>query len=225
MRCGSGSAGPPSCYLPRRPDRAGPLARLSGRLIADWDFARPRRREHPWLCVRFRKEDGTRSRGGAVGGNLIGMSLSVAGLGLLVRASPHAFRLVELAGAFYLIALGSFGFIRAGTHGGPGEQSKPAISPGAAFAGSIAVSASSPKSIVFVVAFVPQFVSPTAAYAAQSFVLMLTFASVVAAIDIAYAFLALPAARLLRLPSTKVWMRRAGGAVFLLTGFATLFVG
>ena len=162
---------------------------------------------------------------GAVGGNVVAMSASLAGMGFLVRASPHAFRLVEFAGALYLIALGFIGLLRAGARGGPGELARPAISPGAAFAGSIAVSASSPKSIVFFLAFVPQFVCPTAAYAAQCFVLVLTFASVVAATDIAYAFLALRAARLLRSPSTNRWARRAGAAVFLLTGFATLVIG
>ena len=94
-----------------------------------------------------------------------------------------------------------------------------------AFAGSVAVSAFNPKSIIFFLAFVPQFISPTGAYATQAAVLVVTFASVVAFTDAVYAFLALRIARVLRSPEAATWVRRAGGLVLLCTGLAAAALG
>lgn len=49
---------------------------------------------------------------GAVAGNLVAMSSALTGVGPLLLAFPGALRLVELAGAAYLIALGSAALVR-----------------------------------------------------------------------------------------------------------------
>ena len=162
---------------------------------------------------------------GAVAGNVTTLLVSLAGVGALVRAYPGAFRLIEGGGAAWLVALGLVGLARsrdaeAFFHASPG-----AISPGAAFVGSIAVSGLNPKSIVFFVAFVPQFMAGDQGYALQAGILTATFASVVAMSDAAYALLALRIAGLLRSRSLGVWVRRAGGAVLVVTGLVAAVAG
>ncbi len=154
---------------------------------------------------------------GAVAGNLIVMTVSLVGAGALLAASPHAFRVLELAGAACLLALGLTAILRTPASAA-GRAARGAIPPRAAFAGSVAVSALNPKSVIFFVAFTPQFISPHADYLPQAGVLLITFASIVAASDTLYALAALRVAGLLSSPSTVAWVRRAGGAVLVATG-------
>ena len=159
---------------------------------------------------------------GAVAGNLIAMTLSLAGVGSLLQAFPLAFRLVELAGAAYLVALGLIGILRARRRATPDSLVRPAISPRAAFAGSIAVSALNPKSTIFFMAFVPQFVASAGSYLVQSAVLVATFASIVAFTDTLYALLALRAAGLLHSATVTVWVSRAGGLMLIVIGLTAV---
>ena len=162
---------------------------------------------------------------GAVAGNVMAFLVSLAGVGTLVRAYPGAFRSIAWGGAAWLVVLGLVGLARsreavAVSHAAPG-----AILRGAAFATSIAVSGLNPKSIVFFVAFVPQFIAGDKGYALQAGVLIAKFASVVAMSDAAYALLALRVAGLLRSRSLGVWVRRAGGTVLVVTGLVVAMAG
>ncbi len=49
---------------------------------------------------------------GAVAGNVITLMVSLAGVGTVLEAFPRAYRLVELVGAVYLVALGLIGILR-----------------------------------------------------------------------------------------------------------------
>ena len=155
---------------------------------------------------------------GAVVGNLVAMLLSLAGAGTLLRADPHAFRGLALLGAAYLVTLGLVGVARSRRPTPVRRVDRAAISPRVAFVGSIAVSALNPKSILFFVAFVPQFITANGNYSRQSLVLVATFASVVAITDTLYALLALGIAGTLQSPETAIWVRRAGGVLLILTG-------
>ena len=162
---------------------------------------------------------------GAVAGNLIAMTLSLAGVGTLLQASSRDYKFVELAGAAYLVALGLIGILRTRRRATPDGLVRPAIPPRAAFAGSIAVSALSPKSIIFFVAFVPQFIASSDSYLVQSAILVATFALIVAFTDTLYALLALRAAGLLHSPTTTDWVRRVGGLVLIVTGLTAVMAG
>ena len=155
---------------------------------------------------------------GAVAGSIIAMLVSLAGLGALVVAFPRAFTLVELAGAAYLVMLGLVGLARAGRRGTVDEAKPRPIPLGAAFTGSIAVSALNPKSIIFFIAFVPQFIAANSNYAVQAVILVATFASVVATTDSAYALMALRVSGMLRAPAVGVWVRRTGGIILISMG-------
>jgi len=162
---------------------------------------------------------------GAVAGNVTTMMVSLAGVGTFLEAYPGAYRLVELAGAVYLVALGLIGILRSRPPATVHDVVRTAIPPRAAFSGSIAVSALNPKSIIFFVAFVPQFIAADRSYVAQASVLVTTFASIVALTDTLYALLALRVAGLLHSPTMSVQVRRVGGVVLLCTGLVAALVG
>ena len=155
---------------------------------------------------------------GAVAGNLVAMSVSLAGAGSLLEASPRAYGFLELAGAAYLLVLGLVAILRSPPSTVAGSHARVAIPAHAAFVGSVGVSALNPKSIVFFVAFVPQFISPADSYVLQAITFLITFASIVAVSDTLYALIALQVTGLLSSPRVAAWVRRAGGVVLIATG-------
>ena len=163
--------------------------------------------------------------GGAVAGNLCAMTVSLAGAGALLEASPLAYKLLELAGAAYLVGLGMAGLLRRPPLPSGDPLFRPAISPRAAFAGSIAVSALNPKSVAFFAAFVPQFILGSEPYRVQCMLLVATFTCIVAVTDTLYALLALRVASLLQSASTTAWFRNAGGGVLIATGLFAACIG
>ncbi len=154
-------------------------------------------------------------------GNAIAMGLSLLGVGALLAASALAFSVVKWAGASYLIGLGVVTIAR--SRGEAREDGAPPSRVGAraAFMGNVAVGTFHPKTIVFFVAFVPQFISPDRNYAAQAALLVATFCFVVGGTDTAYALAASRASRLLRTNCAAMWAKRAGGSVLIASGVAT----
>ncbi len=153
-------------------------------------------------------------------GSLIAMSLSLAGVGAVLRASSVAFMILKWAGAAYLIGLGLFTLATA--RGKPAADTPPRpIRPRAAFFSNLALGAFHPKTIVFFVAFAPQFISAKGDYFTQAAILVATFAAVVGATDTAYALVASHASQLLRKPAAMLWSKRAGGGVLIAAGVAT----
>ncbi|WP_102959292.1 LysE family translocator [Mangrovicella endophytica] len=155
-------------------------------------------------------------------GNATAMTLSLAGVGALLAASALAFSIVKWAGALYLIGLGLITLLRSrGTAAGATQQP---LRPRAAFFGSVAVGTFHPKTIVFFVAFAPQFIAADGDYVTQAAILIATFTGIVAITDATYAVAAARAARLLRSPSARLWSRRAGGGALIASGLATAAV-
>lgn len=154
-------------------------------------------------------------------GNGIAMTLSLAGVGALLAASALAFSVVKWTGAIYLIGLGLLSIARSrGVVDGHDRQAPP-LTPRVAFASNIAVGTFHPKTIVFFVAFVPQFIDPASRYVPQAALLIGTFCGVVACTDTFYALAASRASQLLRRPSSTLWTKRVGGGVLIASGIAT----
>ena len=154
-------------------------------------------------------------------GNAVAISLSLAGVGALVAASAMAFSVLKWIGALYLIALGAFTLLKTRSPSTDPSEGARVVSPRAAFFGNVAVGVFHPKTIVFFVAFVPQFISPRAAYTLQATLLALTFCAVVLLTDTAYALAAFGASHWLRRPGVALWSRRASGGVLVAAGMAT----
>ncbi len=156
---------------------------------------------------------------GMLVGNALAMSLSLLGVGALLAASASLFAAVRWAGALYLVGLGLVALSRSGAAARAGPA--PPVGARTAFLGTVLVGTLHPKTIVFFVAFVPQFIGPDAGYAGQAALLVATFCGVVGLTDTAYALAAARAARLLATPRAVLWSRRAGGGVLIASGVAT----
>jgi threonine/homoserine/homoserine lactone efflux protein len=154
-------------------------------------------------------------------GDLIAMSASLAGLGALVQTSAKLFILLKWVGAAYLVYLGIKLFRSApdaslGTLGDAPEASARRV-----FVHSAVVTALNPKSIVFFIAFVPQFIDPNAVLAPQFGVLIATFVGFAAVNALAYALLADKLRQKIARPSVLPFLTRLGGAALVAMGVAT----
>jgi threonine/homoserine/homoserine lactone efflux protein len=158
---------------------------------------------------------------GMSAGSVIAMSLSLAGVGAILRASSTAFMMLKWAGAAYLIGLGLFTLIQSRGKPQADAPPPPAVRPRTAFLSNALLGAFHPKTIVFFVAFAPQFISRHGDYLLQATILVVTFAATVACTDTAYALIASHAASFLRRPKAMLWSKRAGGGVLIAAGVAT----
>ncbi|CCJ06855.1 LysE family translocator [Methylocystis sp. SC2] len=153
-------------------------------------------------------------------GNAIAMTLSLVGVGALLAASALAFSALKWVGALYLIVLGLYTFFKT-SRATSAELKTDAISPRTAFLGNVAVGVFHPKTIVFYVTFVPQFIDANGSYPLQAAVLTLTFCLIVAVTDAGYAVAASAARSLLSRSDVAVWTKRASGGVLVAAGVAT----
>ena len=153
-------------------------------------------------------------------GNVVAMSLSLAGVGALLAASALAFTILKWVGALYLIGLGMTAIARSGTRSDNVPSRQP-TSPWTAFAGNVAVGVFHPKTIVFFVAFAPQFISPRGDYVLQAATLVLTFGAIVGCTDTIYALGAAKASRLAARRTTDRWAKRLSGGILIAAGLAT----
>jgi len=154
-------------------------------------------------------------------GNVLCMTVSLAGAGALLAASALAFTVLKWAGAAYLIGLGVLTLVRSRAATDGTVRAPASSSPRTAFLSNVAVGTFHPKTIVFFVAFAPQFIRADASYVLQAAILIATFAGVVGLTDTAYALGAAKAAHLLKKPRAALWSQRAGGGVLIAAGIAT----
>jgi threonine/homoserine/homoserine lactone efflux protein len=102
---------------------------------------------------------------------LVQLPLLALGLGGIARASPVLFAVIQLAGAAYLVWLG-LSFIFRATSGLAGTSLPDPPSPRHAMIQGMAINLANPNPLVFMLAFLPQFVSPAGgSVAAQLLVL------------------------------------------------------
>ena len=154
-------------------------------------------------------------------GDFIAMSASLAGLGALVLASAAVFTLLKWLGAVYLVYLG-IKLIRSAPSASLGDvEAVSTASAASVFAHATAVTTLNPKSIVFFIAFVPQFISVESALLPQFALLIATFVSLAALNALAYALLADKLRAQIGRPSVLAWISRMGGGALIAMGVAT----
>jgi threonine/homoserine/homoserine lactone efflux protein len=152
-------------------------------------------------------------------GDLTAMTASMLGLGVLLATSAELFSVVKLVGAAYLFYLGvklwraPVADMDPDTAAPPGEVRTSRI-----VAHAYAVTTLNPKSIIFFVAFVPQFIDPHGATVSQIAILEATFVGLAAANAFAYALLASGARRAIRKASVQKAVNRTGGALLMGAG-------
>jgi threonine/homoserine/homoserine lactone efflux protein len=149
-------------------------------------------------------------------GALLHVLAATAGLSAVVATSPNTLLAIKLAGAAYLLYMGVRALRR------PAELT---LSNGPArhlFRQGLVVDALNPKTAMFFLAFLPQFIDPSAgSIAAQTLVLGLCFVGLATLSDGGYALLAgAVAERVRRSPRTRGRLSRVSGAAYL--GLGTL---
>jgi threonine/homoserine/homoserine lactone efflux protein len=161
---------------------------------------------------------------GITSGTLLHVAAAAAGLSAILAASAAAFATVKYAGAAYLVWLG----IRALRASEPPAD---AIAPPAdtlrrVFWEGALVSVLNPKTAIFFMAFLPQFVDPAREVAPQVALLGAMFAVMALCTDGAYALAAGSAAGWLRGNRRVMAGRRyVAGTVYLGLGVAAAFAG
>ncbi|HEY5598697.1 MAG TPA: LysE family translocator [Kiloniellales bacterium] len=176
------------------------------------------------LVIGYALSEGRRSAlsvlTGVALGDFVAMSLSVLGLGAVLAASATAFTVLKWVGAAYLIYLGIVMWRRPRRPTADLAARRPS-SDLAKLGHAFTVTVLNPKSIAFFVAFVPQFLVPTAPLSAQIPVLLATFVGLAVATNFAYAMAAGTLRQQVRQPRVLRALDRIGGSVLIGAGIAT----
>jgi len=150
-------------------------------------------------------------------GDSTALVVSLLGLGALLATSAFWFTVVKWVGGSYLLWLG-IKMLRAGVSST--EVAAPAAprSRWRLFANTYIVTALNPKGIVFFVAFLPQFISPSAEVGRQLWILAVTFVVMATLNATLYAVFAASARRILASPRIERRFNFAGGSLLSAAG-------
>jgi threonine/homoserine/homoserine lactone efflux protein len=165
---------------------------------------------------------------GVATGGAVHVAAAAIGLSSLLVSSALAFEVVKYAGAAYLVFLGVRRLLaRDDEPETPGRAARPARSPWSLYRQGVVVNVLNPKTAIFFLAFIPQFVDPgNGAVPGQIAILGVVFVAVALASDSAYALAAGTAGGLLRGSRRYLQVERwVSGSVFVGLGLATALSG
>ena len=158
---------------------------------------------------------------GVILGDLITMSVTLAGLGIVLAASASVFTMMKWAGALYLAWMG-IGMIRKAGTATAELQAVGQRGSGTAFRDGFIVTLLNPKSIGFFIAFVPQFIDSANPVVPQFLIMIVTFVGLGGINVLAYALLAARLRDKVTRPGALAWLQRAGGGVLICLAAFTL---
>jgi threonine/homoserine/homoserine lactone efflux protein len=170
------------------------------------------------------REAGVASALGVETATLVHIAAAAAGLSAALASSATAFTVVKYAGAAYLVFLA----VRAFRERGDERQAgRPPAAGRRVFAEGFVVNLLNPKVALFFLAFLPQFVDPSAGAAwTQVIVLGGLLAAIGLSVDLTYALAAGSLGRLIRGNAAVVrWRGRMAGGVYLALAAVTLAGG
>lgn len=177
------------------------------------------------LVISYALSHGKRAATATVAGVALGdftaMTASMLGLGALLATSALLFTVLKWIGAAYLVYLGiklwrapvapAEGLGEAAT----GDRERPLR----IFLHAYAVTALNPKSIIFFVAFLPQFLNHAEPLVLQMTVFEATFLVLAAVNAMAYGLMASMARKTIRKPRIQRLVNRIGGSLMIGAGF------
>lgn len=169
------------------------------------------------------RRDGLASSFGTMIGGFVHVLACVVGISALVTASAAAFTVLKIVGGVYLVYLG----VRMWLAADETEIQDAALKSagvGRAFRQGIVVEATNPKTAVFFLAFIPQFIAPEDGHVALQF---LALGSIAVALNTAADLLAVLGAaelhrRFIRRPILFRRLRQASGALVASLGLGLL---
>jgi len=156
---------------------------------------------------------------GVASGGLVHVAAAAAGLSALIASSASAFTVVKLAGAAYLIAIGLLRLAGRGEIDGEEGENAPTPARRLFWQGAL-VNVLNPKTALFFLAFLPQFVDPDRGpVALQAAVLGAAFLVLAALSDSTYAVVAAALAGRVRGSRRAQQVRRfVSGTIFVALG-------
>jgi len=155
-------------------------------------------------------------------GDSVAITLSLIGLGTLLAASAFWFTVIKWGGGLYLIYLG-FRLLRGANQPLPLQVGAAReSSPGKLFGNAFIVTALNPKSIVFFIALLPQFVSAAHPAAPQLWILGITFVVLATIGAASYALFATSIRRFLTSARAQKAYSYAGGGLLCGAGIWAL---
>jgi len=180
------------------------------------------------LVISYALSHGRKSATATVAGVALGdftaMTASMLGLGALLAASAALFTVLKWVGAAYLIYLGIKLWRAPVADPGETKDTEPARErPLRIFLHTYVVTVLNPKSIVFFVAFLPQFLDLTRPIATQMVIFETTFLVLATLNAAAYGLMASMARQTIRKPAVQRAVNRTGGS--LMIGAGLLAVG
>ncbi|AJQ95129.1 LysE family translocator [Gynuella sunshinyii] len=159
---------------------------------------------------------------GVAAGDLIAMTVSLAGLGVIMATSATLFMIFKVAGAMYLIYLGIKMWrshnsyqLDLQTHEAPKSRTQ-------LFSNAFLVTVLNPKASIFFIAFFPQFMNPAASHSIQLLGYGTTFITLAILNAALYAMFASRIRRFLRTPVSAKIFHRGGAAALVGAGLITL---
>jgi threonine/homoserine/homoserine lactone efflux protein len=177
------------------------------------------------LLVITRTAQGGRRTGMATGlgvavGDLIHTLAAAVGLSALLSTSALAFTIVKFAGAAYLIYLGVRAFF-AKSEKSKADVELPTVSPMQAFWQAVPAELLNPKTALFFLAFLPQFVHAERSAPFMQFITLgLVFAAMSAVFAVLLVLVIGPLGRFLsRLSWLAKWQGKIIGSIFIGLGF------
>ena len=150
-------------------------------------------------------------------GDFTAMTASILGIGALLATSAALFTALKWVGAAYLVYLG-VKLWRAPVAADAGTVAAPAADTRRIFFHAYAVTALNPKSIVFFVAFLPQFLDPAGPVALQLVAFEATFLTLAVLNAAAYGLMASMARGVIRRPAVQKTVNRVGGSLMIGAG-------
>jgi threonine/homoserine/homoserine lactone efflux protein len=176
------------------------------------------------LVISYALGHGRKSASATVAGVALGdftaMTASMLGLGALLATSAELFTALKWVGAAYLIYLG-IKLWRAPV-GQMAVEAANNVSGLRMFAHAYVVTALNPKSIVFFVAFLPQFLVASEPLLPQMIICEATFLVLATLNAASYALMASAARQTIRKESVQRLVNRVGGSLLIGAGLATV---
>jgi homoserine/homoserine lactone efflux protein len=180
------------------------------------------------LCMSHGLAYGVRNTSATIGGLQMGLLLVLliagGGVGALLIASDWAFMTVKVLGAAYLMYLGWSQWRSIGNGVDVGHAQAQVLPWRQRTLAGFLTNATNPKGIIFMVAVLPQFLTPGRPLALQLLVMAITLLSVDTVVMHGYAASASALRRWMRSPEAMRWQNRIFGGLLMLVGLGLFFV-
>jgi threonine/homoserine/homoserine lactone efflux protein len=178
------------------------------------------------LVISYALGHGRKASSATVAGVALGdftaMTASMLGLGALLATSAALFTVLKWVGAAYLIYLGIKLWRSPVSGEGAQEAATGKERPLKIFLHTYIVTALNPKSIIFFVAFLPQFLTPSLPFWPQVMIFEVTFLVLATCNAALYGLLASAARNSIRKPKVQRIVNRIGGSLLIGAGLLTM---